>query len=229
MEPMAAITDLLVAAISFYAYFKLRGPSAERGYLREYPLFFLFMGAGTLCAAIMTHSFYYLFSEGIYDRHQADLLPWSERFVWHLHDLPNWLFNIISITFFEIATIKRSSQVLKDLPVRWLYMLIAAESAAAFVLTVILLTYNVAGAHIFFAMIVLSLPLQIRILSRERENAESKYILAATFCMIVALAVMATRCSIDRWFNFTDLAHCLIAVTMYLTYMSAKKTFERYH
>lgn len=223
LEPVTALTDILVTAVSFYASARLwKASKARGGYLREYPLFFLSMGIGTLAAALMTHAFSYLFVDQA--RTAAASLPWPERFIWHLHDLPNWLFNIAAMTFFEIAVVKRSSEILHLQHEKALYLIIAVETAAIVALTFAFLTYDVAAGHIVFAMLILSLPLQIRILSKDRKNAESILILAATGTMLVVLTVMVTRFSISRWFNYNDISHCLIAVTMLLTYLSAERT-----
>ena len=61
-EPVIATTDLLVATVSFYAYFKLSKLNrADRGFIL-FRLYFLFLGLATFWGAMVTHAFLYALS-----------------------------------------------------------------------------------------------------------------------------------------------------------------------
>jgi len=221
LEPMTAITDFIVTIVCVIAFVKLRRISIDNGnYLGIYPYFFLTMGLGCLMAGIMTHAFAYTFVPELLDKAQMQALPWSEKMAYHLHDLPNWLFNIISVTLFMFSVIARAADTITINRKR--YNIIAAgESIAVFAALMWLLSYDIATAHIGFALYAIELPLMIWIY-RYNRGMEALYLIIGTLFMIITVPVMATKFQFSPWFNHNDISHCCIAITMFLFYKSAK-------
>jgi uncharacterized membrane protein len=87
-EPMATITDVLVAFVCFYAYYQLtrkRLPGNSQLYLRYY---FLLMGIATFLGGVIGHGFLYALS-----------FPWK---------LPGWIIGIVSVALIERSSISHA-------------------------------------------------------------------------------------------------------------------------
>ena len=59
-EPITTLTDLVFIGVCFFAFFKTKNISSDKG-LNLYRWFFLLTGASTLVAALIGHAFLYYF------------------------------------------------------------------------------------------------------------------------------------------------------------------------
>src|SRR5689334_6647575 len=84
-EPMTAITDLLVAGVCFYAFFKRTGHVKYEWTHVFFRYYFLFLGLSTLYGAVIGHAFIHYFG-----------------FEWKL---PGWIMSMIGVALIERATI----------------------------------------------------------------------------------------------------------------------------
>ena len=197
---MTAATDLLIAAVSFYAWVRLRRRwphpcRCERWYL----LFFLLMGFSTVFGGFLNHAFAYAFPPG--DRNM----------------LPNWLTNILSVSCYALAMIERADQV-RPLPLRKaLLAAVAVESAAVVALTLWKMSFLYAEIHIGIILYVFSLPLQLR-LWKAGYRRENVLAWVATGVMTLIPVVLIGQLSFSENFNSFDISHVIIATAMYLYY-----------
>ena len=198
LEPMTALTDFLVTAVCTAGFVKfMKMPEPQKQYIKVFAYFFLFMGLGTLFAGLLTHAFSYAFPEG------------------KLHNLPNWLFNVFSVTLFEISNILMAKKYLKNINSKVLFSVITAESLAVLAMLLYLMSYNVAIGHISFALYLISLPLQI-IIYKNRRSQYSKFMIYGILLMLITAPVMALKFQFSAWFNHNDISHVTIAATMFL-------------
>ena len=119
-EPVTTLTDLMVSAVCFYAFFKLNKIPLHNKvhlYLRYY---FLSMGIATAIGGIVGHGFLYLFDTQWHSPESLvnfigkifgkDLLkdvanPWK---------LPGWLTSMFSIALVERAAIEYARPLIKN-------------------------------------------------------------------------------------------------------------------
>ena len=220
LEPVTAFTDFLITLVSFIGYYKFINKRKKGGLsITYFAYFFLFMGLGTLFAGLFTHAFSYIF--GIDET--EPIKSWIDNLLSNAHNLPNWLFNIVSVTFFEIATIRMLSKYIKDLNTTFIYIVIAVESLAAFGLILYFFKYYIAAAHIGFALYLISMPFQI-INYKTNHSQYSKFIIIGSSLMIITLPVMLAKLEISKWMNFNDISHLTIMITM-LLFMKAGLNF----
>lgn len=223
---MTALTDFLVTAVCLVAFVRLRKLSIQNnGYMSYYPYFFLTMGLGCFFAALMTHAFSYTMVDQILGKDELKALCWTDKLTYHLHDLPNWLLNIVSVTLFEIAMVERISKNLPEYNKKLYLRIVIIESVTVTALLLWLLNYAVAAGHIGFALYVIELPQMLKI-NRNSPNKEAKPLITGSYLMIIAIAAMAFQKQLveySPWFNHNDISHCVIAATMYLFYKSAEK------
>jgi hypothetical protein len=199
LEPVTALTDFLVTAVciaGFVKFMRIEKPLGNA--VTVFAWFFLFMGLGTLFAGLMTHAFSYAFD--------------AET---KIHNLPNWLFNVISVTLFEISNIIMAKKYLPNLNTKIYYAVILVESCTVLSMLLYFMSYNVAIGHISFALYIISLPLQIIIYKKHRSNY-SKYMIYGILLMLITGPVMAVKFQFSPWFNHNDISHVTIAATMSL-------------
>ena len=199
-EPMTALTDLLIAAVSFYAFFRLRNrwPGPDTGE-RLYLWFFLLMGFSTLFGGLLSHAFAYKFPPGGYNL------------------LPNWITNFLSVSCFAPAIIVRADQ---KRPLRIEKPLLAAvlvETAVMLFLYLWTRSYLYAEIHIAIILYVFSIPLLIR-LWKDGFREEARLSILATGVMTLIPVVLVSKVHFGTFMNDRDISHVIIAVAMFLYY-----------
>ena len=108
-EPITTLTDILFAAICFYAFFRIRKveyAGREKWYFKYY---FLFLGFGALFGGLFGHAFLYTLPE-----------KWK---------LISWICTMIAVALIAHALVELSKPLVKPWFVRWasrLNMLILA-------------------------------------------------------------------------------------------------------
>ena len=197
-EPMTAFTDLVITAVSLYAFFRLRRKWPDpTPHERIYLWFFLLMGISTLFGACLSHAFAYAFPSGQYNL------------------LPNWITNVLSVACYPLALIGRADQV-RTLPAKKLLTAaVLVETAVILVLMLWKMSFLYDEIHIAACVYLFALPLQIR-LWKDGCRAEIRAAWAAGVLMTLIPVVLVTKMHLGAWMNDFDISHVLIAVAMYL-------------
>lgn len=226
LEPMTALTDFIVTAVCILGLVKFsRHKETEKRQLRVFAWFFLFMGLGTLFAGLFTHAFSYFFYPERLSKEALSVLCYDEKLSYNLHNLPNWVFNVVSVTLFEVSNIIMTKKYLPKLNTGLYYSVIAVESLAVYVLLLTVLKYDIAIAHIGFALYLIALPLQIAVYKKHRSQY-SKYMISGILIMLITPPVMALKFEFCKWFNFNDISHVVIAATMYCFMLAGEEFVE---
>ena len=191
-------TDLLIAVISFAGWAGLRRRFARRErYERLYLWFFFLMGWSTLFGGLFNHCFsHYLTSR--------------------LYLLPNYLFNLASLTCYGWAVTERYYHLR---PGKGKTLLLSAIGAVSLVMLAFLLwkvAYLYMVIHIGLILILFSLPLQLRLLPRK----EARLIILATVVLLGVPPILIIGRGLAPWLNGYDLAHLLIAAAMLILYFA---------
>jgi len=196
-----SVTNLLIAAISFAGWAGLRRHFTRRErYERLYLWFFFLMGWSTLFGALFNHCFAYYLT--------------SPYFL-----LPNYLFNLASLTCFGWAVTERYYYLR---PGRGKNLLMWAIGVVSLVMLVFLLwkiEYLYMVIHIGLILILFSLPLQLRLLPRK----EARLIILATVVLLGVPPILITGWGLAPWLNDYDLAHLLIAAAMIILYCAGRE------
>jgi hypothetical protein len=225
-EPMTALTDFLVTAVCILGLVKFsRHGELEKRQLRVFAWFFFFMGLGTLFAGLFTHAFSYIFVPERLSKEALSALEYNEKLSYNLHNLPNWVFNVVSVTLFEISNLIMIKKYLSKLNTAIYYSVIAVENLAVYVLLLTVLKYDIAIAHIGFALYLIALPLQIAVYKKYRSKY-SRYMILGILIMLITPPVMALKFEFCKWFNFNDISHVVIAATMYCFMLAGEKFVE---
>ena len=196
-----AVTNLIIAAISFAGWASLRKQfTCRERYERRYLWFFFLMGWSTLFGALFNHCFAYYLT--------------SRYFL-----LPNYLFNLASLTCYGWAVTERYYHLR---PGRGKSLLLWSVGLVSLVMLVFLLwkvEYLYMVIHIGLILMLFSLPLQLRLLPRK----EAWLIILATVVLLGVPPILITGWSLAPWLNDYDLAHFLIAAAMLILYYAGRE------
>ena len=223
LEPMTALTDFIVTAVCILGIIKFsRHEKNEKRQLRVFAWFFLFMGLGTLFAGLFTHAFSDVFYPERLSTEALAALSYDEKLSYNLHNLPNWVFNVVSVTLFEVSNVIMIKKYFSKLNTGLYYAVIAVESVTVYALLLTVLKYDIAIAHIGFALYLIALPLQI-VVYRKFRSEYSKFMIIGILIMLITPPVMALKFEFCKWFNFNDISHVVIAATMYCFMLAGEK------
>ena len=204
-EPTTTITDLLVAAVCFYAYAKL-GKLNEFPSKRYFRLYFLFLGFATFWGAVITHASIYYLSQ-----------PWK---------VPGWISSTWAVSLLAWAMVEYHASMIK----KWtsvLKIIILVELLAVMAITIYTVEFKWAGAHSAFGLFLIVTSLAVRSFIRNKDDG-SRWMLYGIGVFLLSGITFAAKLSIHTWFNHVDLTHVFLALAAWVIYKSVvKMTLEK--
>lgn len=200
LEPVTSATDLLVAAVCFFAYYQLSRQDRQAKSLRYMRYYFLTLGIATTVAAFMAHAFLYVLGPA-----------WK---------FPGWILSMISISWLERSSIAHSSPLMNKGSAHTVSKANYLELFVLIGLTIITAKFIFVEIHSAFGLLIVATPLHYLAWKKEKDLG-SKYILFAVGFAAVAAAFFASKWGFSKWFNHSDIAHVFLAISAYFTYLGA--------
>lgn len=211
-EPVTTLTDLMVSAVCFYAFFKLNKIPLHNKvhlYLRYY---FLSMGIATAIGGIVGHGFLYLFDTQWHSPESLvnfigkifgkDLLkdvanPWK---------LPGWLTSMFSIALVERAAIEYARPLIKNKVGKFFAWLNVIELIIFVTITFITLNFFFVEIHSAYGLLVVVTSFNLYVYLKTKTKGSKLFLIAVGFSAIGALFFM-NQWGISPWFNHFDISH----------------------
>lgn len=200
-EPVTTLTDIVVALVCWYAWWRLR-PYRQPLEMRYFRAFFLLMGVATILGGVAGHGFLYALS-----------------FYWKL---PGWLLSMVSITLLERAVIFYSRSLLHRSTRHFFYWFNILELVVFAGLAFSQLEFRFVEIHSAYGLMVVVLGFCLYNLYRGRDNRSIRLFIAGVVLSIIAAVIFTGRISISQWFNYIDISHVLMAGTAWLLYRGAR-------
>ena len=197
MEPMVTFTDLWITAVCVYAFIKLmklNKPGKVHQYMRWY---FLIMGLATFSGGVLGHAFQY-----------AVGLEWK---------LPGWLISMIAVMAVERASIMHARPIINKSFGKFLEVFNVAELLFFAVLTFTTLNFFFIKVHSAYGLGLVVLPLHFLVFWKTRNPASRIFVLTVLFATLAAF-FYTSEIGLGIWFNHLDLAHTVMAISMYFFY-----------
>ena len=192
-EAMNVLTDIILAAVSFYAFSKLNKNENTANNLMKW--YFLIFGLGALIGGIVGHAFLYAYSN-----------------YWRLL---GWSFTALSALILVLAGVEQGENLLSQKLVKVIKPFIFIELAAILILTALDVDFKYITIHSTIAMMLIFTPIQIYIYKKTK-NPGSKFMLYSVLVLISTLAIFKIPIVIDQWFNHKDLAHIVVGLSILL-------------
>ncbi|MEM1323064.1 MAG: hypothetical protein AAGG75_22555 [Bacteroidota bacterium] len=206
-EPTNALTDFIVSATAFYAWWKIRSWVHHSAYLRLMSYYFLLMGISTFMGGIFAHA----------------ILHWYG----HLQKVPGWLVGMVSMFFLEQASIYRAEEVKvldRAEAMRWFSR---GKLAILLLITIATQHLNWVGIQSVTALFLFVLPLHWRAY-RQTSAAVDRYALLAIACSLPIFVVSAFKLSLHHYFNFNDISHIVMVGCILLFYRACRALLSQF-
>ncbi len=200
-EPVTMITDLMVSAVCFYAFFSLyKIPSPLK--IRKYLIFyFLGMGISTFFGGIIGHGFLYAFS-----------------FEWKL---PGWITSMLAVMILERATIEHASHVASRGAVRFFKWMNIIELLTFMTLTFVFVKFKFVEIHSAYGVMFVVGSYSLFTYLKTRSRASKIFLYGVGFA-IVSSIIYLNQWSLDTWYNYLDASHTFMSVAAFILYRGAR-------
>ncbi len=198
MEPMVTFTDLWITAVCLYAFIKLvklNKPGKVQRHMRWY---FLIMGLATFLGGLLGHAFQYAIG-----------LEWK---------LPGWLISMLAVMAVERASIIHAQPLINKTFGKALGVANVIELLTFAFITFYTLNFFFIQVHSAYGLALIVLPLHFLVFWRTRNNGSRVFVLAVLFSTLAAFFYIS-GIGLGKWFNHLDLAHTVMAISMYFLYI----------
>lgn len=205
-EPMATLTDVIVACICFYAFFQLNKrklTGRSQLYLRYY---FLLIGIATFLGGVIGHGFLYALSFG-----------WK---------LPGWTISMVSVAFIERSAISHARRLIKPGIGKFFLIFNLIELVTVMTITMTTLDFKWVEFHSGYGLVAIVATFHAYTYYRTRDKG-SLIILGAVAITCIASLIFIKEISIHTWFNYIDFSHTLLAIAAYVFYKAAIRLQKR--
>lgn len=204
-EPINTLTDLLVSAVCFFAFYHLsirKQPGRTHVYFRMY---FLLLGIATLFGGLVGHGFLYLFT-----------------FAWKL---PGWIVSMLSVAFIERSSIEYARPIINPRIGKFFLILNIIELLTVMTITIYTLDFTWVEFHSGYGLLAVVLPFHGFNYFKTRDRG-SLIIVGAVMIACLAALVFMNQISLHIWFNYIDISHTLMAVAAFVFYKGACQLTE---
>ena len=200
LEPFTVLTDLLIAAVCFYAFFKLRNEK-YRGYVYTFfKVFFFSMGVANVIGGVIGHGFLYI---------------WGQE-----AKIPGWYVSMISVASFERAAILHAKPLMKRNIGNFFSVLNIVELLTFMTLAFIFVKFIFVEIHAIYGLLVVVFSFELFVLRKTKDEG-CVFIMFGVFLAAVSAILHAFRVSVNIWFNYNDVAHLGMAAAMWCFYKAA--------
>jgi hypothetical protein len=199
-EPITTITDILFAAICFYAFFRIRRMEYTGKLKWYFKYYFLTLGLGALCGGIFGHAFLYSLSP-----------PWQ---------LFSWVLSLISVALIAHALVELSKPLVKPWFTRWVSRINLFVLAFAIFYTLWTLAFSPVKYYSIFGMVVVVGSLSYYIFQKTRKRGVA-VLMGAVGIGFISAFVFSFEWGFSPWFNHNDLSHIILSFSAFGVYKGA--------
>lgn len=202
MEPMVTFTDLWITAVCVYAFLRLKKLN-KKGKVHQYMRwYFLIMALATLLGGLLGHAFQY--AVGLQCK------------------LPGWLISMLAVMAVERASIMHAQPVINRKFGRFLEVANIVELLTFAVITFSTLNFFFIQVHSAYGLGLIVFPLHLLVYRRTGNEGSRIFFLTVIFATLAAF-FYTSEIGLHTWFNHLDLAHTVMAISMYCFYRGTLK------
>ena len=204
-DPITTLTDFLVAIVAIFGYYKFKSyKGIKSSNFNFFKFYFLCFAVGMTSAAWLGHGL------------QAYVGPEFKRIGWICGATALLLFGLGSFDLIKTQFNKTAYKVLKFLFVGQYFSLVFLmlnPSTSDFILAQLSSTLSL----IFFIF-----PIHLYNFLKTK-HIGSSYIVLTIFYSIIPGFIYNNQISVNKWFNFHDISHVLMAIFMFLMIIGTSK------
>lgn len=193
-EPVTSFTDVIVALIGIWGYFKIKKANNLK-HVSVYALFFLGTGVSTMVAGILGHAFLYRFGYEI--------------------KMVGWVLGILGTCFAQFAAVYHAKETIGEKAFKLLLNICYLEVVVSMTILILKPSFIIVICHTAFGLLLMVTVLESINYSKTRSKLSLMMIYG------VGLAVAAIIChtckiAISNWFNHLDVSHVFLGSSLYV-------------
>ncbi len=193
-EPITSGTDVIVALIGIWGYFKI-AQKQNLKHVSVYAYFFLGTGISTFIAGILGHAFLYRFGYEI--------------------KMVGWVLGIAGTCFAQFGAVFHSKNILAPNTFKTLLWICYAEVIISMTILILKPSFIVVICHTAFGLLLMVTVLE----SINYSKTKSKLSLMMVYGVglaILAIISHSAKISISKWFNYIDISHVFLGLSIYV-------------
>jgi len=204
-EPITTATDLLLAAICFYAFFQIRRLECTDRVKIYFKYYFFILGLGAMTGGLLGHAFLYRIAEG-----------WK---------LVSWVLTLGSVALIAHALIEIAKPYVKPL----IFRIISRVNVLIFVLALFFTLWSMAFSPVkyytIFGMVVLVCSLCYYIYRKTRSRG-MLILMGAVGVGFISAIIFSFEWGLSPWFNHNDISHVILTLSAFSLYKGAALIME---
>jgi hypothetical protein len=200
-EPVTTATDLLLAAICFFAYYRIRQQETMGRVKWYFKYYFLTLGLGAMFGGLFGHAFLYRLSP-----------EWK---------LVSWVLTLISVAFIAHALLEVAKPLVKPRITRLIIRFNLLVLAVAVFYTLWTLAFSPVKYYTLFGMVVVVGSLSYFIYQRTSCRGVIKLMGAVAVGLLSAL-IFSYELGVSPWFNHNDISHVILSYSAFSMYRGAE-------
>jgi hypothetical protein len=204
-EPITTATDLILAAVCFYAFYRINqqeNTGRIKGYFKYY---FLTLGMGALFGGLFGHAFLYTLSP-----------PWK---------LVSWIFTLASVAIIGFALIELSRPLISPAISRTVARINLVIMFFALFYTMWTLAFSAVKYYTIFGMVVVVGFLSFVVFQKTRDRGAIVLIFGIAVGLLSAV-VFSYEWGLGPWFNHNDISHVILSFSALSLYKGAVLILE---
>lgn len=200
-EPVTTATDLILATICFFAYYRIR-QQETRGRVKWYfKYYFLTLGLGAMFGGLFGHAFLYRLSP-----------EWK---------LVSWILTLFSVAFMAHALLEVARPYVKPKISKLIIRFNLLILAIAFFYTLWTLAFSPVQYYTIFGMVVVVGSLSFFIYQRTSCRGVVRLMGAVAIGLLSAL-IFSYELGLSPWFNHRDISHVILSYSAFSMYKGAE-------
>ena len=195
-EPTTTITDLMIAAASFYAWWRLKPREADGLQYKFFRIFFLLTAFGTMCGGLIGHGFLYWFGT-----------KWK---------LVGFYLGMWAVAAIERSAIIHANRFITNERLGKVFLVInALELIVMMVYTALTLHFEWVEYHLAYGFLIVVFWFHFYVYVKTKDYG-SYLILWNTVLLLITVFIFNYPVIPHEWFNHRDLAHIFMVFAMIL-------------
>ncbi|MCK5137019.1 MAG: hypothetical protein KAR19_14630 [Bacteroidales bacterium] len=204
-EPITAFTDLLLAAVCFYAFIRIRQQD-NRGRIRWYfKNYFLTLGLASLFGGLVGHAFLYSFAP-----------QWK---------LVSWVFILFSVALIAHALLDIARPLVGPVFTKFVFSFNLLVLVLALFFTVWTGVFSPVKYYTIFGMLIVVGSLSFYIFQKTSSRGAVRFMVAVGLGLVSAF-VFSYEWGFGPWFNHNDVCHVILSFSAIIIYKGAALILE---
>lgn len=199
-EPITTATDLLLAAVCFYAFFRIRKLETTVRIKWYFKYYFLTLGFGTFFGGILGHAFLY------------QLSPYWK--------LVSWILILLSVACIVHALVELAKPLVKPAFTRVALRMNLLILTLAVIVTIWTLAFSAVKFYTIFGMLIVVGSFSYYIYQKTGSRGVVRLMVAVVLALMAAF-VFSYEWGFSPWFNHNDISHVILSFSALIIYKGA--------